>query len=105
MPLLNRLSTVQLTFSAAEPPFSPLEPPKFPEEPLYYAQEPLYFAQEPPYEGRGICPARMTEDTRLDYTSLAQKIKTGELTLSSVKSEYIAITALTTTSRMGYGPI
>ena len=47
----------------------------------------------------------MTEDTSLDYTSLAQKIKTGELPLSSVKSEYIAITALTTTSCMGYGPI
>jgi len=47
----------------------------------------------------------MTEDTSLDYTSLAQKIKTCELTLSSVKSEYIASTALTTTSCMGYGPI
>ena len=33
---------------------------------------------------------RMTEDAELGYTSLAQKIKTGELTLSSTKGEYIA---------------
>ena len=34
--------------------------------------------------------ARMTEDAELGYTSLAQKIKSGELTLSSVKGEYIS---------------
>ena len=34
--------------------------------------------------------ARMTEDADLGYTSLAQKIKAGELELSSVKGEYIS---------------
>ena len=32
----------------------------------------------------------MTQDAELGYTALAEKIKAGELTLSSVKGEYIA---------------
>ena len=34
--------------------------------------------------------ARMTQDAELGYTSMAQRIKTGELTLSSTKGQYIA---------------
>ena len=34
--------------------------------------------------------ARLTQDAELGYTSMAQRIKTGELTLSSTKGQYIA---------------
>lgn len=34
-------------------------------------------------------PAKMTEDARMGYTSLAQRIKNGEVTLSNRKGEYI----------------
>ena len=47
--------------------------------------------------------ARMTEDAELGYTSLAQKIKSGELTLSSVKGEYISGTGSGNGSSSGWG--
>ena len=35
-------------------------------------------------------PAEVTKNTQLGYTSMAQKVKKGEITLSSRKGEYVA---------------
>ena len=45
----------------------------------------------------------MTEDADLGYTSLAQKIKSGELTLSSVKGEYISGVGSGSGNNSGWG--
>ena len=47
--------------------------------------------------------ARMTEDAELGYTSLAQKIKAGELELSSAKGEYISGVGSGSGNNSGWG--
>ena len=48
---------------------------------------------------------RMTQDAELGYTSLAQKIKNGELTLSNTKGEYISGTGTNSSSGWGDEPV
>ena len=48
---------------------------------------------------------RLTQDAELGYTSLAQKIKNGELTLSNSKGEYISGTGTNSSSGWGDEPV
>ena len=48
---------------------------------------------------------RLTQDAELGYTSLAEKIKNGELTLSNTKGEYISGTGTNSSSGWGDEPV